>query len=72
MVFQWQSREEPQVHWDATGTTLADASTQRCSSGNPVLICIIETYWKTTGATSTLEPHWQMPAPSGVPVAIRC
>ena len=49
---------EPQVHWDATGTTLADASTQWCSSGDPVLICIIGTHWKTTGATSTLECHW--------------
>ena len=49
---------EPQVHWDATGTTLADASTQWCSSGDPVLIFIIGTHWKTTGATSTLECHW--------------
>ena len=49
---------EPQVHWDATGTTLADASTQWCSSGDPVLICIIGTHWKTTGAISTLECHW--------------
>ena len=49
---------EPQVRWDATGTTLADASTQWCSSGDPVLICIIGTHWKTTGATSTLGCHW--------------
>ena len=35
---------EPQVHWDATGTTLADASTQWCPSGDPVLICIIGTH----------------------------
>ena len=68
---------EPQVHWDATGATLADASTQWCSSGDPVLICIIGTHWKTTGATSKctgmpLEPHWLMLAPSGVPVAIQC
>ena len=49
---------EPQVHWGATGTTLADASTQWCSSGDPVLICIIGTHWKTTGATSTLGWHW--------------
>ena len=48
---------EPRVHWDATGTTLADASTQWCSSGDPVLICIIGTHWKTTGATSTLGCH---------------
>ena len=49
---------EPQVHWNATGTTLADASAQWCSSGDPVLICIIGTHWKTTGATSTLGCHW--------------
>ena len=49
---------EPQVHWDDTGTTLADASTQWCSNGDPVLICIIGTHWKTTGATSTLGCHW--------------
>ena len=49
---------EPRVHWDATGTTLADASTQWCSNGDPVLICIIGTHWKTTGATSTLGCHW--------------
>ena len=49
---------EPQVHWDATGTTLADASTQWWSRGNPVLICIIGTHWKTTGATNTLGCHW--------------
>ena len=48
---------EPQVHWDATGTTLADASTQWCPSGDPVLLCIIGTHWKTTG--STLEDHWK-------------
>ena len=49
---------EPQVHWDATGTTLADTSTEWCSSDDPVLICIIGTHWKTTGATSTLACHW--------------
>ena len=48
----------PQVHWDATGTTLADARTQWCPSGDPVLICIIGTHCKTTGATSTLGCHW--------------
>ena len=48
---------EPQVHWDATGATLADASTQWCSSGDPVLICIIGTHWKTTG--KPLEDHWK-------------
>ena len=40
---------ESQVHWDANGTTLADASTQCCSSGNRVLLCIIRKHWKTTG-----------------------
>ena len=51
-------------HWTYyTGTTLANAITQWCPSGNPVLICIAETHWKTleghwktTG--STLETHW--------------
>ena len=28
------------------------------TSGNPVLICIIGTHWKTTGATSTLGCPW--------------
>ena len=42
-------------HWtDGTGTTLADAIAQWYSSGNPVLICMIGTHWKTAGATSTL------------------
>ena len=50
---------EPQVHWDATGTTLADATTQWCSSGDPELICILGTHWKTTGATITLGCHWK-------------
>ena len=48
---------EPQVHWDATGTTLADASTQWCPSGDPVLICIIGTHWKTNG--KPLDDHWK-------------
>ena len=48
---------EPQVHWDATGTTLSDASTQWCPSGDTVLICIIGTHWKTTG--KPLEQHWK-------------
>ena len=47
-----------QVHWYATGTTLADASSQWCSSGDPVLICKIGTHWNTTWATSTLGCHW--------------
>ena len=51
---------EPQVHWDATGTILADASSQWCPSGDPVSLCLIGTHWKTTstGATSTLGCHW--------------
>ena len=49
---------EPQINWNATGTTLADTSTQWCSSGGPVIICIIGTHWKTTGATSKLGCHW--------------
>ena len=48
---------EPQVHWVATRTTLADASTQWCPSGDPVLICIFGTHWKTTG--KPLEDHWK-------------
>ena len=48
---------EPQIHWYATGTTLDYASTQWCLSGDPVLICIIGTHWKTTGDTSTLGCH---------------
>ena len=58
---------EPQVHWDATRTTLADASTQWCSSGDPMFVCIIGTHWKTTGATSTLGCQW---CSSGDPVLI--
>ena len=48
---------EPKVHRDATGTTLADASTQWCPSDDPVLICIIGTHWNTTGRA--LEDHWK-------------
>ena len=68
---------EPQVHWDATGTTLADASTQWCSSGNPVLICIVGTHWTqldpqvhwdATGTTlADASTQW---CPSGDPVLI--
>ena len=58
----------PQVHWDATGTTLADACTQWCPSGDPVLICIIGTHWKTTG--EPLEDHWKHTGIS--PVAFQC
>ena len=52
----------PLVHWDATGTTLADASTLWCSSGDPVLICIIGTHWKP------LEPQVNWDA-TGTPLA---
>ena len=65
---------EPQVHWDATGTTLADASTQWCSSGDPVLICIIgrplepQVHWDATGTTlADASTQWY---PSGDPVLI--
>ena len=41
-------------HWaDNTETKLADAVAQWSSSGNPVLISMIKTHWKT-GAISTL------------------
>ena len=59
---------EPQVHWDATGTTLSDASTQWCPSGDPVLICIIGTHWKATGRP--LEARWLPTIIS--PVAFQC
>ena len=62
LVYHWTDHTgrplEPQVHWDATGTTLADASTQWCSRGDPVLICTIGTHWNTNGATSTQGCHW--------------
>ena len=48
---------EPQVHWDATGTTVADASNQWCPSGDPVLACIIETHWNTTEMPQ--KDHWK-------------
>ena len=59
---------ELQVHWDVTGTTLADASTQWCPSGDPVLICIIgtplEDHWKHTGNTLATNNYFS----SGIPV----
>ena len=59
--YQWTDHTgrplEPQVHWDAIETTLADASTQWCPNGNPVLLCIIGTHWKTT--RKPLEDHWK-------------
>ena len=67
---------EPQVHWDATRTTLAHASTKWCPSGDPVLICIIgphlktttgkplEDHWKTTGSTLATNNYFS----SGIPV----
>ena len=50
---------EPQVHWDDTGATLADASTKRCPSSDPVLICTftIRAHWKATGRP--LKAHWE-------------
>ena len=59
---------DPQLQWDVIGTTLADASTQWCPSGDPVLICIIGTHWKTTG--KPLEDHWKHTGIS--PVAFQC
>ena len=47
---------EPQVHWDATGTTLPDASTQWCSIGDPVLICIIVPFHKSQCAMRCWDP----------------
>ena len=68
---------EPQVHWDATGTTLADASTQWCSGGDPVLICIVEhagrplepqVHWDATKTTlADTSTQWY---PNGDPVLI--
>ena len=49
---------EPNVHWDATGTTRADVSSQWYPSGNPGFICIIGIHWKTTGVTNTLGCQW--------------
>ena len=40
-------------HWTDCG-----AIAQWSFSGNPVLICIIGTHWKTTVATSTLRCQW--------------
>ena len=56
---------------DYTGTTLADAITQWCPSGNPVLICIIRTlqdHWEATGIP--LEAPW-LPTIL-TPVAFHC
>ena len=66
---------EPQVHWDATGTTMADASAQQCFSGNPVFICRIGTHWNTTGRP--LEDHWKHTGTHWIPtilspVAFQC
>ena len=66
-----------EVHWDATGTTLSGASTQWCASGDSVLISIIGTHWKTTGATvhcdatgTTLADASTQWCPVGDPVLI--
>ena len=68
---------EPQVDWDATGTTLADASTQWCPSVDTGLICIMGTpgrplepqvHWDATGTTlADASTQW---CPSGDPVLI--
>ena len=47
----WKTTGDTEVHWDATATTLADASTQWCPSGNKVVISIIGTHWNTTGGS---------------------
>ena len=63
---------EQQVHWDATGTTLADASTQWRSSVNLHNWNTLEDHWSHKYTAMPLEPHWLKLAPSGVPVAIQC
>ena len=63
---------EPQVHWDATGTTLVDASTQWCSSVDLHYWNTLEDHWSQKYTGMPMEPHWLMLAPSGVPVAIQC
>ena len=62
---------EPQVHWDATGTTLADASTQWCSSIKSHNWNTLEDHWSHKYTGMPLEPHWLILAPSGVPVLNR-
>ena len=62
---------EPQVHWDATGTTLADASTQWCSSVNLHNWNTLEDHWKAT--ERPLEAHWKHWLPTFLfPVAFQC
>ena len=62
---------EPQVHWDATGSTLADASTQWCSSVNLHNWNTLEDHWSHKYTGMPLEPRWLIlaPRPSGVSVA---
>ena len=69
---QWPPSQILSVHWDTTGqTALEDHWSHKYTgmplephwlmlapSGDPVLICIIGTHWRTTGATSTLGCHW--------------
>ena len=65
---------EPQVHWDATGTTLADASTQWCPRRSNVNLYnwnTLEDHGKATGRP--LEDHWKHTGyqnyfSSGIPV----
>ena len=47
---------ESHVHWDATGTTLADASTQWWPSVNLHNWNTLEDHWKATGRP--LDPQW--------------
>ena len=48
---------QPQVHWNATGTTLADASTQWCSSVNLHNWNTLQDHWKSIGRP--LEDYWE-------------
>ena len=62
---------EPEVHWDATWATLADASTQCCPSDDPVIICIIGTHWDAT--EKKRDDHWNALATNNYsPVAFKC
>ena len=63
---------EPQVHWDATGTTLADASIQWWPSVNLYNWNTLEDHCSHKYTGMPLEPHWLMLAPSGFRVATQC
>ena len=63
---------EPQVHWDATGTPLADANTQWWTSVNLHNWNTLGDHWNHKHTGMPLVPHWLILAPSCVPVAIQC